>query len=1779
MIASITNNITLKKKDGNEVKIAQDLRMNTENEHLLSLKGTFPTTIKEEDGSERVMLDSKSIFDVDRKEDGKYSIVINDTSILKGKDGKDLATLLGINTDAENKTATLNITAPPSTLTIAKKHEEICFKIVAESGKQYVITSNATTIRVKTEGEEFKYSATGDTAISVEMHPDIIDEFFDKDKKFCKTFDQTTFTNQKKKKDLHPEDTSIKEPDGLTDMPKAINNFPTKILSLYGATMKGNSHVMFGASSEANGYTLTSIDPLADKEGRADAQPYIFVTKNTEGTSASPAKQDNYLLINGKMQKCDNFYLQYEQEGEIKKPQLVLEVRPQNSKTGSVKYYSIDLNYDNKKNQLSEESIKTLNLLGDVGNFVDTAADESQIVNILSSDGKNQIKFAKKDDRDYAKDYSYSLKSDNYTLVSDEPNDEDETVGGDDLGPEEPERNDTGDTDEPEKGKKKEAPAPIMKHKKGFNYEKQVEAFAGAIEILAFFLGIGSILTGGIALLIAGLVLGGIGITGQTFASKFVAEERDIALKRLEEYEQQQSEDEKFEENFMANEAALDNAMGLAEEKESGLAEMLADENSPAHKLANAFDEYGVGFERLPEGMTRTNALSSINGYQAKTKMLSSLEQITSAHDIATRNQMIAQFMNTNFAPMPEEKKTELTTALFGPEKADANTISSKNEALKPFITSLRETVVYEEREKQLLDKQRDSLSSARDSSILRTIGSKSFDKAKREKFFNRYSDVLVRKMSTDKSLNEAKINNLLNKIPENERAFAIDKLALSSKNIEDTLALVEKTANENRTKVNTLQDAMVYVKALNNLKNKPNEYVSFTKTQDDLVKLLDARTLTYRQNSLIEDKYKFLETIENNLTNSADNNGKKNVLHALHSLTGTYSSNDTHNDTSKILAQIQQNHQEIRNLLISHFSEELTDISCLYDSSTVLPNSKKLNQVGNEGNYIEIASKYISEKDPKTNELTLRAKRLKGLIDDYNKNSKEYLNNRYNANDFNSLQAYLKSEVKDQLKDVENANEYLDNIVSEKAIEDKVKSFKSSYAKAYINEDTKKEIAKAMLYAEAGLKNKNISNVDKAIFENSISTLNLVLTGKLLQANIDKAVVSSLGDELANKNREDAIKLLNKTSQDFTNSAKGYKKLYNLVSDLNLSNDAKKEIKFQTGDKNIAEKASNIINEDLKDKKADENGLTYGDILEKSLFNMEILEKEINNMQFLTGAEQRNIIGDIRNMKNTPELKHNPAARKSNLEFCFSRRIDPKTYKEHKKELDALIKLAGTYAEVSIAKDLINNEIKNVNERSKAVLESSCEDVLGKEYANSEYRRLQVTNDKNKNDEKTFDNVYKLMVELAPGEDKEKVEADLKKLVQENPDMKASKIAKKFGIDKDALDKGLKQVKNKGIDENTQKSVWLKEKEVNDSLIVVEEFKEAWKQALSGDTKKLETFIENSKSNKELEKQQKKADEQKLKNLKGDELKKAKAEIEEAKKAEPKKNKKEIEKQDEKAIDYAELLDNIGLPAEDIEKVLNGEKRFVIDGLKKLDNLSPALRAEKLLAAKNDELDEIKLQSSLLTDADRKIAKACKNLEKSNKDVQEYKAKVELIKKLEKSGVPEKVVDEIYTAFANGDKKYFDKTKIGDKTINELLAGYEFDVTDTALLKRLGIDPKDIKNGKTRNRTLKDAEMQIQIQNISNQIKVNFAQDNATKTDVQHEGDLSKEKPQEAKEGLGFFKKLIDIFKDKSDKAIAEQKEIDKQVEEAHANEHTEEKDYESKPVKEVDDREAEVE
>ena len=851
-----------------------------------------------------------------------------------------------------------------SSITMSNRSEELRFEIEAEDEKKYVITTGAFGINIQVEDENgvsnYSYRIPNllrneipgiePEGIGVEIHPQLMEEFLNPDKKLCK-FKYPSKNNE-------------------VELLPTMKSSPAKALSVdlfasFIQTLEPGTTVDFTDSNDIehkNGYYVSLLPDQGELNKDGKNRPPAFITQFKDG------KRSNYLFVNGYFRHCDNYRLMSEtDEKGVTHPFIALET---GASTHVFYKYELPVNNDGT---LSPEAVEILDFvrngvfMAPPFNTPQSSTERSSdnvsayVVELPGKDGKpekNTFYFEKRDSRESDKIKDYDIRRLTNEIIDEDPNDPN-TIDED---PEEPNaiepQSPTGDNTpidpqqeqqpqpvppgqeqqpQPESPEQRQQPDKPKEQRQAieqetpepptdttFNISQPVEAVSTTMCIIGIFLFLGAMLTGGLSL-IAGLVVFGVGFSGVLTADLYNFGPIKRAQKRVKQYEKEEKEDKKEEEKQNENEVEADKEDEQATESENALNKQIknefdinavdADENQIQNRLTNEMNLPENGFASLYEkyGILPTeegqkiDALTSFDGLEARRQMLSQLSAIQTASP-TEREQRVNDFINSNFLPMPDEDRKLLTEG----EGILANTPEAQTK-LNTFVSALHESVAHGERKQELLDQQTQFVSTARDSTLERFMTSSSITPEQREKRFIRYASVIARRYANDQDLTEGRISRLLSKLPENERTRCANILEDARVAITSQVSAVQQLARDNAAQTAQLSQASALVHAIEAVQKQ----TTFGNKNQ-----VEADAQTYMQHSLYSayetNSVNKLTTLKTNATKVAGATTEEKAL--LDALTRLYDAE------SGLRNDIGDKYGDINNILSANYGNLLTD-------------------------------------------------------------------------------------------------------------------------------------------------------------------------------------------------------------------------------------------------------------------------------------------------------------------------------------------------------------------------------------------------------------------------------------------------------------------------------------------------------------------------------------------------------------------------------------------------------------------------------------------------------------------------------------------------------------------------------------------------------------------------------------------------------------------------------------------------------------------------------------
>lgn len=1178
----ITNQVVIKK--GEEVrKLEQVVTFNsyvseTGDTNLFTFSGTF---MKKNNTTDEVEVENRPLLVVEKRYDNSYGVRIKQGQVYKSASEKTLEEI-GLTKDGDD--FILNIDPSSPAVSMKNKGEELIVEVNSTDGKKYKITAGATQIDIEYGEDKFSYATEDDTTISTDIDTSVISEFLDKKNVVCQT-------------------------------PEKLSDFPNYLIGLFASSIENNS------TSEFGDYKITKIDASAN--GNA---PYLFVTKTNSNLT-----QTNYLFINGKFQKCDNFLCQYEkaEDGTIN-PSIVLEVSPlRRTKSSTMKYYSIPLAKDGDK--LSETSLNVLSRMSAI------SSDISNGQNLVSiGNDANKYNFYIKDSREYAKDYNFVIKP--MKFVKEEEKDQS------DPGPQPPRKpeKEVDPAPEPEPDEQKNKDDEDKPQERKLDISKPVETLSSISGYVGLFLFAAAALTpAGAILAPLGLSLGLGGAFGSAIAGDLKWKWFKKAKSKVKQYEELEDQKKKGKITEQEYEQKLAKLMASANEKEKDkidlkifennrletykangiiretfsqtenqfaelveksnendaiLSAMLEDSASPLFALNEAYNEYGNGFTAelgLADGddnWTRTEMLCGYDGLEIRENMLSHIEKIQNASKPNTKNQLINSFVNQYFLPMPKADE-EKVKAIF----------KTQNQPLvRNFTKALEEKNKIDKDVKAKRDEQINMILNLKDSSIENLVSAEKMDSVQRERFFKNYSSALVRRFALDKSFNEAKLSRLIASVPSGERAKITKILKTSVDSIDAKLAYARILALTNKNAVQSINGAEIYVEALKDLKEKPEKYSSL--------------------NSLSNSTDKFLQAYDVEYYNRKGNMKKAENLKS------------TASETKNLNAE----GKEVASMMNSTINKVNKGSTAISNAWTAIYN--KLKEKDANGNCIldDVARTYgqgkYSSLYPNTLVTTFDFK--KTIVEIARKQNNPDLTALVINYDTKSVQASerLTKEIPNMLSTVEAELATYGITVEENAVNKEAKSLSASFLG---NSDNHARMAK--IKAQIDQKLKELEKEDKPENKQQIQHLikvdkfmDEIASGTLINAQNDASVVSAIKEISPNLTyskgmAQEAAESVRKDVAGMKNTEKIIDKIDDTIHKNSIN--AKFKEKTENGiDASVA--LQEALKETLGDKQHNLNAPTYQQLIDKHTKNGEIdyagIITEIHDMNVAVNKESQ---------------------------------------------------------------------------------------------------------------------------------------------------------------------------------------------------------------------------------------------------------------------------------------------------------------------------------------------------------------------------------------------------------------------------------------------------------------------------------------------------------------------------------------------------------------------------
>lgn len=1453
----------------NPVVIDQKISLDTESKHFIDFKGSFTN----ESGKE-----TKSVLTVDKDQSGNFSIGIPNLNLFVSGNGETLASVLG----AEGNSISLTpLNTPPSKIATFQNGDETCFEILAESGQVLLITTNGNSVSIQTKENEnapakdFIYQVEKGSGLDIDMQPEAVEAFFDPSNEF-----------------FH------------TDI-KQITDFPTNILAMYAKLKTGvNEQTRIGK------FTMTVISQ------NENAEPFFFMTRHSQRANA---QDNNYLLFENKFYSVEKLLFQKDPtDGKLR---MVFQIQPRtgNKKSETNKRaVAYDLEVD-ENGKLTPESLKVVNYMRNVCGYAEPTTHNEGDIEVETDDGK--IVFEQKDRRDYS-NYQYYVASNNSNrtvFTEDQQNGKDGNGrdNGEDnsLNPPPNDIEEIAEQEQPEEKKEKPAPKPAEAPPAEKNFTKLADAFGTAFAYLGVFIAIGAILIPGFAALaIVGCIVSLAGVTTSTLSDKFKFTPFKAAEKKIKELEDQEKEDKEFEEDFLSNEKDLDKAADLtdakAKELNDYLREFYTDPNNELSQFTGIFEEYGIGFSDIKDAerakpaeernnYARTEAMVGRDGLEIRRQMATDLRNIQTSQDATARAQMIDQFIDTNFRPMPQPVRTALLDNLFGGG-------TEGNDRLTAFVTKLEETVSYGDQERKILDIQHKAIDNAKDSSVNRLINSSKINADQRARIVKRYSHQLVRRYANDQNMNEEKLNKTLEKLPEEEQQVIIDTLINAQEQIEQETAHIEAVAHDNRELVANANEAGRYIKAVYAIENGPvNTYNEATSAVIDMLK--ERTALAHKTSISIASIREATKNAQKDL--DVNSSAYKIVEHTAEML-GSFSNMASSKEVST-------SYKNMMNILFTEFPEVA---SSYLGNDIPAPTGNKQHNIDQ---MIENIAACPGEK----------ADKLKTALETY-RNARKTAGSVMRTHLSKPLESILAQVFTKDIRDTlqtDEARAAFNARITKKITELNKESFFRNHIYNDKNAQLHTRLATAIMLIEDKLSDKNLPDKEKAALSRTLKSMTSVVNGTLAEVALESCVITAIDGKSGVKHDE-------KTLEEKTNVAndkiKGYKRALDIITNMKLPTEKDENGKTATQriiesfkaitsvkDASATTQLLNILNETvvggekLGSKAIEENAPSFKEIYEASRMTSDLIGKKVDKLGNLSQAEKDSVKAKIQTAYEV--IAADPKSSRKDIETAIKAAfgnsgLDKKLLNKIKKDIEGIAKYGAQPIDIQQAEKQIRDKIQSLNKR--ATKEVHCHDervgqaqaereyahhrsklsrkdkdfayetvydmifaLADKEKFKEEYNKTceeseKITNEeellaklqedidkqskklapkklaarygisketyaKKENKLQIYENVYELLEAITPEKTAEEVEEIIRTEFLKNPKISPAKLAKTLKIPKAFFKDSLAQLSSRGVSEEGQKKLWLKKKEMDEFNDVADEFTTAWKKLVEAES------------------------------------------------------------------------------------------------------------------------------------------------------------------------------------------------------------------------------------------------------------------------------------------------------------------------------------------------------
>lgn len=363
--------------------------------------------------------------------------------------------------------------------------------------------------------------------------------------------------------------------------------------------------------------------------------------------------------------------------------------------------------------------------------------------------------------------------------------------------------------------------------------KKPIENAGNMSMILGLFFMAAAMIPGvGAIMATIGAIMAGVGAAGVVFADKFVWDPYEKAKREFKDEQQYES----LEDDFLENEKNLDLLHEQSAQKFAELDKLIDNDienggNLVAKEFKDLYNSYGVGFNPT-ENLSRFEQLVSMEGFAIRRGiydekgqniihegLIPQLKEINLSTNPQQRQTLINKFINENFKEVTQEDRQRLV-GMFDPKN---------QHYLTEFIETFTAAHKAQEKERKLyIDQQMYLGDSDKDIStdrISRLVSYPKLTAEDRKKFFERYGETILKYYSAQNVTSYQQINQLIDRIPAEERKDILEILDRKNKEILMASQNIQKTAEDNVTKVDRINEQQQYATSVNDLTKNAEGY------------------------------------------------------------------------------------------------------------------------------------------------------------------------------------------------------------------------------------------------------------------------------------------------------------------------------------------------------------------------------------------------------------------------------------------------------------------------------------------------------------------------------------------------------------------------------------------------------------------------------------------------------------------------------------------------------------------------------------------------------------------------------------------------------------------------------------------------------------------------------------------------------------------------------------------------------------------------------------------